>query len=93
MAPSGHERIARGEGQAVSDVERIARLEQQADDTRTDHDQLVGKVDAIAVDVHEIKEKLSNWKGFFSGVMFTVATLAGLIGAAITALWNHLSRG
>lgn len=76
----------------MNEGERIAKLEQRADDSDTDQAALVEKVNAIAADVHEIKEKLSNWKGFFSGVMFTIATLAGLIGAGITALWNHLSR-
>ena len=92
MAARSHERIARGEGQAVSeDRERLARLEQQADDTRTDHDQLVEKVDAIAADIHAIKEKLSNWRGFVSGMVFTIATLAGLVGAAVTAAWHRLA--
>ncbi len=73
------------------DGERIARLEQRVDDGRSDHDQLVDKVDAIASDIHEIKEKLSNWRGFVSGMVFTIAALAGLIGAGITALWTRLT--
>lgn len=76
----------------MNDGERIARLEQQADDTRSDHDQLVDKVDAIAADIHTIKEKLSNWRGFVSGMVFTIATLAGLIGAAVTAAWHKLAE-
>lgn len=72
------------------DRERIAKLEQRADDGETDHEHLVAKVDAIASDIHEIKEKLSNWRGFVSGMVFTIATLAGLIGAAITAAWHKL---
>jgi hypothetical protein len=75
----------------MSEGERIAVLEQRADDTKTDHDQLVEKVDAIAADIHAIKEKLSNWRGFVSGMVFTIAALAGLIGAGITALWNRFA--
>lgn len=72
--------------------ERIARLEQRADDGQSDHAQLVEKVDAIAADIHEIKEKLSNWRGFVSGMVFTIATLAGLIGAGVTALWHKFAQ-
>ena len=75
----------------MSEGERIAVLEQRADDTKTDHDQLVAKVDAIAADIHAIKEKLSNWRGFVSGMVFTIAALAGLIGAALTAAWHKLA--
>ena len=71
------------------DGERIARLEQRADDGQNDHAQMVEKVDAIAKDIHEIKEKLSNWRGFVSGMVFTIAALAGLIGAGVTALWHR----
>lgn len=71
--------------------ERIARLEERADGSQDDHDELVKKFDAMASDIHEIKEKLSNWKGFWSGMVFTIATLAGLIGAAVTALWVKLT--
>ena len=75
----------------MSEGERIARLEQRADDNRSDHDQLVDKVDAIAADIHAIKEKLSNWRGFVSGMVFTIAALAGIIGAGLTALWNRFA--
>jgi hypothetical protein len=71
--------------------ERIARLEERADGSQTDHDQLVAKFDAMASDIHDIKEKLSNWRGFVSGMVFTIATLAGLVGAGVTALWHKLS--
>jgi uncharacterized protein YoxC len=74
------------------DGERIARLEQQAGDTRTDHDQLVEKVDAIAADINAIKEKLSNWRGFVSGMVFAVSALAGLIGAGATWLWHRFGQ-
>jgi uncharacterized protein YoxC len=74
------------------DGERIARLEQQADDTRTDHDQLVDKVDAIAKDIHAIKERLSNWRGFVSGMVFAISALAGLIGAGTTWLWHRFGQ-
>jgi hypothetical protein len=73
------------------DGERIARLEQRADDGQDDHAQMVEKVDAIAADIHDIKEKLSNWRGFVSGMVFTIAAIAGLIGAGLTALWNYLA--
>ena len=76
----------------MSEGERIGRLEQRADDTRREHDQLVEKVDAIAADIHAIKEKLSNWRGFVSGMVFTIATLAGLVGAAVTAAWHKLAQ-
>jgi hypothetical protein len=75
----------------VSEGERIAVLEQRADNTQSDHDQLVQKVDAIAADIHAIKEKLSNWRGFVSGMVFTIAALAGLIGAGLTAVYHKLS--
>lgn len=70
---------------------RIAVLEQRVDDTKTGHDQLVEKVDAIAADIHAIKEKLSNWRGFVSGMVFTIAALAGLIGAGVTAIWHRFA--
>ncbi len=73
----------------VSDVERIAKLEQRADDSADDHKAVAAQVTQIAKDVHEIKEKLSNWRGFVSGMVFTIATLAGLIGAGATALWHR----
>jgi hypothetical protein len=44
----------------------------------------------MAADIHEIKEKLSNWRGFVSGMVFTIATLAGLVGAGLTAAWHRL---
>ena len=72
------------------DGERIAKLEQRADDGALAGAELSKKVDEIAADIHEIKEKLSNWRGFASGVIFTIATLAGLIGAAVTAAWHKL---
>jgi hypothetical protein len=75
----------------MSEGERIARLEQRADDNRSDHDQLVEKVDAIAADITAIKEKLSNWRGFVSGMVFAIAALAGLIGAGVTAVWHRLA--
>jgi uncharacterized protein YoxC len=75
----------------MSEGARIAVLEQRVDDTKTDHDQLVEKVDAIAADIHAIKEKLSNWRGFVSGMVFTIAALAGLIGAGVTAVWHRLA--
>jgi hypothetical protein len=70
--------------------ERIARLEERADVGEGDLLQMVAKVDAIAKDVNEIKQKLSNWHGFFSGVMFTIAAISGLIGAGLTAIWHRL---
>jgi len=73
------------------DGERIARLEQRADDGQSDRDHLVEKVDAMAADIHDIKEKLSNWRGFVSGMVFTIAALAGMIAAGITALWNRIA--
>jgi uncharacterized BrkB/YihY/UPF0761 family membrane protein len=72
--------------------ERIARLEQRADDGQIDHAQLVEKFDAMASDIHDIKEKLSNWRGFFSGMVFAISALAALIGAAVTTLWHRLSQ-
>lgn len=74
----------------MSESERIARLEQRADDSSDDHEQLVAKVDQIATDVAAIREKLSNWRGFVSGMVFAIAALAGLIGAGITALYHKL---
>lgn len=75
----------------MSEGERIARLEQRAEDGQIDHQELVKKFDAMANDIHEIKQKLSNWRGFVSGMVFTIATLAGLIGAGVTALWHRFS--
>jgi hypothetical protein len=72
--------------------ERIARLEERADDSETDHDQLVKKFDAMASDIHEIKEKLSNWRGFVSGMVFAISALAGLIGAGATWLWHRFGQ-
>jgi hypothetical protein len=74
------------------DGERIARLEQRADDGQSDHAQLVDKFDAMAKDIHEIKQRLSNWRGFFSGMVFAISALAGLIGAAATALWHRFNQ-
>jgi hypothetical protein len=72
------------------DGERIARLEERADVGEDDLVRMVEKVDDIAKNVNEIKEKLSNWHGFFSGMMFTIAAIAGLIGAGLTAVWHRL---
>ena len=76
----------------MSDAERIAKLEQRADDSADDHKEVASQVAQIAKDVHEIKEKLSNWRGFVSGMVFTIATLAGLIGAGVTALYHKLMQ-
>lgn len=76
----------------MSEGERIAKLEQRADDGDQDKAALIEKVDAIANDVHAIKEKLSNWRGFVSGMVFAIATLAGLMGAGVTWLWTHLTK-
>ena len=77
----------------MSEGERIAVLRQRVDDAKADHDQLVEKVDAIAADIHAIKEKLSNWRGVLSGVVLTISMLAGLLGAALTAIWTRLFHG
>jgi F0F1-type ATP synthase assembly protein I len=76
----------------VSDAgERIAVLEQRADDSQTDRKTDRDQLNAMAQDIHEIKEKLSNWRGFFSGVVFAMSMLAGLVGAAATWLWHKFS--
>jgi F0F1-type ATP synthase assembly protein I len=76
----------------VSDAgERIAVLEQRADDSQSDRKTDRDQLNAMAQDIHEIKEKLSNWRGFFSGVVFAMSMLAGLVGAAATWLWHKFS--
>jgi hypothetical protein len=70
--------------------ERIARLEERADTNDASHENFSGKLDQIASDVHTIKEQLSNWRGFFSGVVFAISALAGLIGAGAMALYHRV---
>lgn len=70
--------------------ERIAALEADAETAKNRLDHQDGDLAAIRADVHAIKNVLSNYKGFMSGVIFAVATLAGIIGAGITAVWHRL---
>lgn len=72
------------------DGERIARLEQRANDSQLDRAEFERRFEQMARDIGEIKDKLSNWKGVMSGVVLTIGMLAGLIGAGLTFLWHRL---
>jgi hypothetical protein len=78
--------------------ERLASLEAHAEDAVRERHEIRTTLknqdialSTIRHDVHEINVKLSNWRGFFSGMVFTIAAIAGIIGAGLTALWNYLA--
>jgi hypothetical protein len=77
--------------------ERIAVLESQASESTRQRAVIVEKLErqdadllAIRNDVHAIRVTVASYKGFFAGFSFAVAALGGLIGAAVTALWNRM---
>lgn len=72
------------------DGERIAALEADAETAKRRLDNQDDDLAAIRKDVHEIKNAVSRANGFFAGMAFAVATLAGLIGAGLTAVWHRL---
>lgn len=79
----------------ADDGERLVSLEVHAEEAARQRDVIFSRLNsqdvdlrAIRDDVHAINEKLSNWRGFFSGVVFAIAALAGLVGAALTAAWT-----
>lgn len=73
------------------DGERIAALEANAENALRRLDDQDDDLAAIRRDVHEIRSVLANYKGFMSGAAFAIASLAGLVGAGITALWHRLA--
>jgi hypothetical protein len=77
--------------------ERLASLEAHAQDAEKQRDAIVSRLSsqdkdlaAIRADVHSIKVTVASYRGFFAGFSFAVAALGGLIGAALTAVWNRL---
>lgn len=72
-------------------AERIAALEARENETVRRLDDQDDDLKAIRKDVEEIRNVISHYKGFAGGVIFAVATLAGLIGAGVTAIWHRLA--
>jgi hypothetical protein len=79
------------------DGERIASLEAHAETASEQRQEIVTRLNsqdkdlaAIRKDVHEIKETVASYKGFFAGFAFALASLGGLVGAAVTAAWHRL---
>lgn len=73
------------------DGERLATLEANAATALRRLDSQDTDLGAIRRDVAEIRNVLANYKGFMSGAAFAIATLAGLIGAGVTALWHKFA--
>jgi hypothetical protein len=74
----------------MSEGERIARLEARADGHDDDITRVVDDIGAIRISLSNIDKTLSGYRGFWFGVTFSVGTLAGLIGAGLTAVWHRL---
>ena len=77
--------------------ERLASLEAHSVEASKQRDEIVSRLAsqdkdlaAIRQDVHAIKVTVASYRGFFAGFSFAVAALGGLIGAALTAVWNRL---
>lgn len=74
----------------MSDGERIAALEAQVDGIVDELGEQSRDLKIIRSDVHEISKAISNYRGFLAGMLFAVASLAGLIGAGLTLVWHKL---
>lgn len=74
-----------------SDVERIATLEQAIKGLAQRLDDQDEDLHSIRDDVREIRDVLTQYKGFAGGVVATVSVLSGFIGAAVVFLWHKLS--
>lgn len=68
--------------------ERIAVLETQFDEM----DRRLGVVESMSDDVHEIKNVISRYKGFWGGIVFAASMLSGIIGALIAIVWHKVSN-
>ena len=73
------------------DGERLARLEARTNYLEDDADTIKDEIRAIRTDIHEIKEVVSRYGGFAGGIVFAVATFAGVIGATISTLWHKIT--
>ena len=81
-----------------SEGERIAALEVRAEESAASRQKIFEQLDdhtgdlrAIRNDVHEIKQMISGYKGFANGVIATVATFSGVVGAALVWLWSKFT--
>ena len=73
--------------------ERVASLETQ---TTTHHEWLESvarDLKELNVKVGKILETLAGNKGFFSGVVFTLAALGGVIGFLCAKAWDYIANG
>lgn len=72
-------------GERIASLEaHIVGLEDRLDDQDED-------LRSIRNDVREIRDVLTQYKGFAGGVVATVSVLSGFIGAAVVFLWHKLS--
>lgn len=85
-------------GHMSDDGERIAALEVRAEESANSRQKIFEQLDdhasdlrAIRADVHEIKQMISGYKGFASGVIATIATFSGILGAAAMWLWSKFT--
>ncbi len=82
----------------VTEVERLASLEEKADEAARQRDVIFDKLEdqdldlaAIRADVSVIRNTLSEYKGFWAGITFVLTVLGGAIGAVFAALWNRIT--
>lgn len=75
----------------LSDKERIAQLETTTKNHGDDVLKVIERLDSIDKKVQVIVTELSESKSFFRGVIFTLTTFSGVIGAAAAWAWNHLT--
>lgn len=73
-----------------SDGERIARLEMQAEGHEKEISEVVSDIKAIRESIGKIENAVSSYRGFWTGVTFAIGSIAGLIGATLTAIWHKL---
>lgn len=72
------------------DGERIAILEAKVEQALTERQGMRDDIRAMRNDVNVIRDQLSSYKGFWSGVVFAISAGAAFIGAVVAAVWHKL---
>lgn len=73
--------------------ERVASLETQ---TITHHEWLTkvaGSLESLDQKVGDILTTIAGNKGFFNGVVFTLAALGGILGFILAKAWEYMVNG
>ena len=70
---------------------RIAVLENVVEDLHDDLDSMKDDLKAVRESLTHVELAVSQYKGFFGGVVFTVGAIAGVVGAVVASIWHKLS--